>query len=512
MLAGGWGGLFAQSMDISWQLSVGGSGSEVAADLLALESGGYLVCGSTLSADGDVAFNHGSQDVYVMEFSASGELEWTQTFGGSGSDIPSALIQTADGGYLLTATSGSTDGDVAGMHGESDVWLLKLNAEKELEWQQCYGGSLAETAADVVENDWGFLFCATTNSSDGDVSENHGSLGDYWLVQVDNDGNIIWEETYGGTGQEWAHTMLITQDDQVVIAGESVSIDGDISMHKNALDGWIIKVAQDDGDLLWERSVGKFKDDHIADITEDVNGNLVFVGHTQSGFNGYHGYVDVWVGMLRPNGYEKKTKVFGGSHPDLGFSIVYDSSTGYLICGYTSSKNGDVGEKIGSNDVWLLQLDQQANLVWEQTYGGTQLDFGAKAIITETGIVFCASSYSNDVDCTDNHGMGDIWLVQLEDAGMVRRADTGNEVDMQVFPIPTSGSFHIILPEKEAGQHCQVVIYDRQGLVCRHLLLTADAGAGIQVNLNPSLPAGVYTLLVKSGSGEFIGQIIITEQ
>lgn len=506
----GSGGLLAQAPDILWQSSIGGSNAEVAADVIALESGNLLVCGSTLSADGNVPENNGSHDVWLTEFNTSGSIEWSQVFGGTSSDIPSAIIQTADGGFLILSTTGSNDGDVAGMHGETDVWLLKMDADRVVEWQHCYGGSMVEMAADVIENEIGYIFSATSYSIDGDIEENHGTLGDYWIVQVDHEGNILWENTYGGTGQEWAHAMVLTQDGQLVVAGESASSDGDITMHKSALDGWVIKIAMDDGDLLWETSVGKFKDDHIADITEDIKGNLIFVGRTQSAFNGYHGYVDLWVGMLRPNGYEKKVKVFGGTHPDYGFSIEALSTGGFLICGYTSSKNGDVSVKIGTNDVWLLQLDEQANLVWEKTYGGTQLDFGVGAITTSDGIVFCATSYSMDVDCTSNQGMSDIWLVRLEEESLIKNSGIQNPAEIFVFPIPASSSFSIALPIAEAGQHCQVIIYDRQGRLCRHLFLTADAGGRVHVDITPGLEAGNYFLLVKSGSGEFVHQIVIT--
>ncbi|HEX3078829.1 MAG TPA: T9SS type A sorting domain-containing protein, partial [Puia sp.] len=87
---------------------------------------GFVVAGYTLSNDSQVTGNHGGYDYWVVKLDSLGNLEWQKCLGGTGSDEPYAVQQTADNGYIVAGFSDSEDGNVSGNHGSSDYWIVKL--------------------------------------------------------------------------------------------------------------------------------------------------------------------------------------------------------------------------------------------------------------------------------------------------------------------------------------------------------------------------------------------------
>ena len=86
------------------------------------------MAGYTISTNGDVTGNHGSNDYWVVKLDAAGNILWQKALGGTGSDQAQAITASADGGYVVAGYSNSNDGDVTGNHGSYDSWVVKLNA------------------------------------------------------------------------------------------------------------------------------------------------------------------------------------------------------------------------------------------------------------------------------------------------------------------------------------------------------------------------------------------------
>src|SRR5215831_12367094 len=129
------------SWAIDWQKSFGGSLGEIATSIKHTSDGGYIVAGYTLSDDGDVTGNHGGFDYWIVKLNSSGIIEWQKSLGGSKDETAYAVDQTSDGGYIVAGYSDSTDGDVTGNHGGYDYWIVKLNSSGSMEWQKSLGGS-----------------------------------------------------------------------------------------------------------------------------------------------------------------------------------------------------------------------------------------------------------------------------------------------------------------------------------------------------------------------------------
>ena len=183
---------------IDWQKCLGGSQYEQANAMQQTADGGYIAAGETNSRDGDVMGNHGGGemvlDAWVVKLDAAGGLVWQKCLGGTGNDGAKAVQQTTDGGYIVAGYTTSTDGDVTGYHGTggsyptADAWVVKLNATGGLVWQRCLGGTASDGAAAVRQTiDGGYIVAGYAESTNGDVSGNHGST-DAWVVKLERHG------------------------------------------------------------------------------------------------------------------------------------------------------------------------------------------------------------------------------------------------------------------------------------------------------------------------------------
>lgn len=163
--------------NLQWQQSIGGTAPYYGTDIALTRDGGYIITGRTNS---DNAFN---PDYLVAKLNSAGNKEWTKHFGGSAIDYGQSIRETPDGGYIVAGFSTSIDSNIAN-HGGADAWLLKLNANGDTQWQQCYGGSSDDQAfAITCTTDGGYIFAGASASGDGDVNGNHGS-SDCWVVKL----------------------------------------------------------------------------------------------------------------------------------------------------------------------------------------------------------------------------------------------------------------------------------------------------------------------------------------
>lgn len=234
-----------QAGTIAWQKSLGGSQPDISTDIQQTTDGGYIVCGSSASTDGDVTGNHGSNDFWVAKLNNTGNIEWQKSLGGTEYDTASSVQQTVDGGYIVAGQVYSNDGDVTGHQGGTDYWVVRLDSTGNMEWQKAAGGSSSDTAMDVLQSmDGGFLVSGTSSSTDGDITENQGGI-DYWTVKLLETGAIDWEKSLGGSESDWASSNIQVTGGGYVIAGRSSSIDGDVTGNHGGEDFWVVKLFPD---------------------------------------------------------------------------------------------------------------------------------------------------------------------------------------------------------------------------------------------------------------------------
>lgn len=500
---------------VDWSLNLGGSSADVANWVTVTSDGGYIICGNTESSDGDVIINNGERDVWIVKMDISGNIEWKNTYGGSSAEDAKHIVQTTDGGYLFAGYTQSTDGDVAGNHGGQDGWIVKLNASGEIEWQRCYGGSGYEEISKILLMDENtFMFCGTTYSNDGDLAETTlFGVGDIWVLHAETDGDIRWTKVYGGTSFESASNIIRASDGGAIVVGSTLSNDFFAEGSKGGYDGIIFKLKPSNGFVLWKTMIGKGKDEYINSIVEDPSGGYIFSGHTNSSFPDYHGYVDVMVGKIKSNGTPKWIKTYGGTHPDFAYEIIRNNTGGYIVCGSTSSKNGDVSNKIGANDGWVIGLNSIGQLEWEKTYGGTLSDFLYSVAITpDNGVIVCGASYSSDFDLLDNKGATDYWILKLGPATeadfRVLTADDEKSL-VKLYPNPVEQYLNISISGDPLIDIVNITLYDMQGSWITSVSLSPNAENNFRMLMPSGVIAGTYIIHVQSGDIQWDGSIVV---
>jgi hypothetical protein len=166
------------SGDTIWSRTFGGDGDDEGSCVSPTTDGGYIITGLTHPA------GPGDFDVYLIKTDSSGETLWTRTFGGDNYDAGRSVQQTSDGGYIVAGTS------YVGV-GDADVYLIKTNASGDTQWTRTFGGSGTDGASSVQQTfDGGYIVAGYTSSFGA------GSY-DVWLIKTDANGSAAVEEPGG---------------------------------------------------------------------------------------------------------------------------------------------------------------------------------------------------------------------------------------------------------------------------------------------------------------------------
>jgi len=222
--------------NLEWETTIGSLGRDNGLKLIQTSNNTYLaLCGvndnggmSECTMMNDPSFG---LDLWLVELDLSGNILRQDCFGGSFNDIGYDIIET-DAGYTIVSTTDSDDYDVSGNHGLTDVWLLNLSYERELQWQKCLGGSNYDDPVYLnIDNEGGYTIIGSTFSNDGDVLGNHG-LSDVWFIKTDQEGNLYWQSTYGGQGMDWfsySKCVVSKNDFTYVLVPVTYGNDGDVN-------------------------------------------------------------------------------------------------------------------------------------------------------------------------------------------------------------------------------------------------------------------------------------------
>ncbi len=406
--------LAAQSApSIEWQKALGGTHGESANAVQQTSDGGYIVAGNSMSNDGDVTGNHGGGDYWIVKLNPAGGIQWQKTLGGSNVDDAQSIRQTTDGGYIIAGSSNSGDGDISGNHGNYDYWIVKLDSNGNMQWQKSLGGSSMDMAQSIQQtSEGGYIVAGSSSSNDGDVSGNHGG-GDYWIVKLDINGNIQWQKSLGGSSSEQVNSVQQTFDGGYIIAGTTVSTDGDITVSYGNNDFWVVKL-DSGGNMQWQKTLGNIGDNIGYYAQQTFDGGYIAVGTSFNSSNLESGLPDYWVIKLSNNGTIEWDKYFGGSFHDNAITIRQTPEWDYIVAGWTASNNGQVTNHHGNLDYWIIKLDSSGNMKWEKTLGGPDFDYlTALELTADNGYIVSGSTGSTSGDVTGHHGMIDAWIVKL---------------------------------------------------------------------------------------------------
>lgn len=425
---------------MKWQRSFGGSAFDYSNELIPTNDGGYLSVGFTSSVDGDIQTVHGSGDCLIVKLDSLGSVKWQQELGGSDKEEGNAALALSDGGFVVAGYAESNDGDLTSNHGNGDSWVVRLDANGSIQWQQAIGGTGHDHAEGIVSTaDGGFLVTGYTESNNGDFSGNHGN-GDAFVVKLDSLGNVEWQKLMGGSSYDIGKSLIPSSDGNFLMIGETGSNDGNVTVQHGNGDIWLVKF-NNAGSIIWEHSYGGSLNENGQSLVETPDGGFLLSGYTES-TNGdillNHGNGDVCVLKVNELGVLQWEKSLGSSGNDYAYSIKENKSGNYLVAGYSEMNDGDVSGNHGNYDCWLVSIDQNGNLLNQHSFGGSGVDIAYAILpISDTQLLFAGYTESSDQDVAVNHGNGDCWIVQLDALTLSVQGEKLNRT-VKVYPIPAT--------------------------------------------------------------------------
>jgi len=194
--------------NIEWQKAYGGNANHYTASIKQTSDEGYITVGWINYACEDME-NVGNcetwQKAWVMKLDSDGNIEWQKAYGGSVYYGAHRIEQTQDGGYIVVGTIGLGPDT-------NDAWVMKLDSEGNIEWQKAYGGNQDDLISSIEQtSDGGYIMAGETNTDYSDW------ISDLLVVKLDSEGNIQWQKAYGGNERDIANSILQTSDSGYIV-------------------------------------------------------------------------------------------------------------------------------------------------------------------------------------------------------------------------------------------------------------------------------------------------------
>jgi len=540
------------SQDILWEKSYGGKQAEYLFDAIPTPDYGFILAGSSVSkkSGNKTDTNRGDLDYWVWKMDEKGDLDWQKSFGGSAQDKLRSVVLTNEGGFLLAGSSQS--GNASPNHskegekgtdtptpdydkkdycrGESDYWVVKLNAKGGEEWQKTIGGSGQDELSVVVRTkDGGFVIGGSSSSdkSGEKIVDGYGGL-DYWILKLDRDGKIVWQQTFGGNYNDELRSIALTEDGGFLLGGSSNSTDTGTKTQKSLgqSDYWIIKLDKD-GNEQWQKTIGSKGDDQLYEVHTAQDGHYLLGGNSNSETgddkrSSNSSGTDFWVLKL-----DKDTRdilwqeTYDIAKVDVLTSLIENDDKTILLGGYaqgelppqTPPKEGKVARvnnkvkdtpklKKGTGDYVVIKLNEKGEEKWRKSVGSDGEDILKKAIETRDGGYLLAGtslsptlSIGEGVKNTGNRnsskGGSDFWVVKLKD----KEKPKEEQPKIEAIPNPAMDYTNIIVGFEFTKGTATVV--DLAGHVLQQFEITERT---VPIEMQ-RLPEGVYVVSIKTDKG-----------
>ena len=158
------------------------------------------------------SYGQGGKDVYIIKLDINGNIQWTRTIGGPGNDVGNAIVQTADSGYIIVGSTTSFG------QGSWDIYVVKIDNNGNLQWTKTIGGTDRDVGRSVVQtSDGGYAIVGHTYSFGGGIFYN------IYVIKLSANGTIQWTRTIGGTYNDYGLSIVQTSDNGYVITGHGNS-------------------------------------------------------------------------------------------------------------------------------------------------------------------------------------------------------------------------------------------------------------------------------------------------
>ena len=491
---------FAQAPIIIWEHTYGGSLDDEGNNLIIEPNGNILVLGTTESRDSDVTSPIGLHDCWQLRLDQNGNKLFDKNFGGISFDGGVSEIKTTNSGYIFAGESYSPT--IPGYSGgfSNDSYIVKLDSLLNLEFQYCYGSLGEESALKIVETlDSGFVFVSAVSStsftSSGSVHGFHGR-SDWWLCKIDRNGILLWSLAIGGTGWDDAESVVALSDGNFLVTGANGSFDGDVTCTDFNKTCRVVKVSSF-GAILWDRCYGGTTGSEMGyDLVEDGNSGFVVAASTSSDDGDIIDHIgddDIWVFKADSSGNIIWSHCYGGISYDRPKSISKTSDGGYLVCGRSTSNPLRISLPY---DIIVVKIDSMGNQQWIKYLSGTDWDEGHYAIESSPG-EYIVTGYTQSREGDISHYLGgkDFWVIKLaEPVGVLEQSNELNTLSGNIFQNTMSATF--ITNESSAYT---VSLYDLTGRLIYNSLQKSVIGKN-QIEAMLQISPGMYLIKVETKS------------
>lgn len=337
--------------DLDWQKNFGGSGKDLLQSVVLTNDGGFILAGvsSSNKSFDKKEDSRGDDDFWIIKLNAKGSEEWQVTIGGGFQEKSCRIKATADGGYILGGTSSSEKSFEKSEinFGNDDFWVIRLNSKGKIEWQKTFGGIYADELRSVDTTfDSGFILGGYSNSpASGNKTDDNIGIGDYWILKLNKKGEIEWQKTIGGNGDDQLSVICKTYDKGYILGGYSNSSSGQFKSKTNAegTDLWILKI-DEKGNTAWQQTYNFAKSDVLTSIVENKDHSLLIGGYAKGEFTtrnsgkikAQKGTDDYIALKISEKGEELWSESVGSDGRDILKKVIETRDGGYLFAGYSN--------------------------------------------------------------------------------------------------------------------------------------------------------------------------------
>ena len=345
--------------------------------------GGYILAGVT------EPFGSRDENVYLVKLDEFGVKEWERTFGGEKSDKAYSVLQADDGGYVI---AGETESKGSG---GVDVYLIKVDSSGKAEWEKTFGGSMSDRVFSITHTRSGGYVVAGYTTSKG------AGGNDVYVIKLDERGNLEWEKTFGGKGNEVAHSISVTDDGGFIVAGYSAGLKED-DFGQNTCNIYVIKI-DSVGEQEWCKTFGSRRYDEEAwSVLQNADGDFIVAG--------MKGVVkqSIYLVKIGRNGVKKWERTYSIDENSKSYSLALMNDGKYVVAGTVQRFFSE--REITPSDAFLLKLSSVGRILSLKRFGGNEYDlFRSVATTRDGGLVMAGGTASKGA------GEMDVYVVKLNE-------------------------------------------------------------------------------------------------
>ncbi len=209
-----------------WAKVIGGTGRDLPGKVIDIPGVGCYVLAATSSNNFDCTGNHGGYDGYLVRMDNNGNIVWHRDFGGTGGDGGGGITNgyacyNGKGGIIIATIAGSADGDVSHMinPGGENIWVLEIDSNNHIIWDNCYGGGGYEIPNSVCKSTDGSIWIIGYVENKGGQVDTAFGRGDAWVAHIDSVGSFLNAKVMGSSRQDDGYMIYPLSNGNVIAGG-----------------------------------------------------------------------------------------------------------------------------------------------------------------------------------------------------------------------------------------------------------------------------------------------------